>query len=173
MPMAHSGAVTPGHLLAVEYNTQGDRIDNNLADADPALLHHPPRPVPNPQEIESGYGAFLIARFVAQETSHGITIIGGLPSDFAAASLTPETIDALASVYTAHGGAFMVLPNHSLYPVQDFFNGEDHLVRPCQYLHSMAVAHHLAPLLHRPVQPQAQAITRFAQSCPSAEQLIR
>ena len=173
MPMAHSGAISPDHLLAVEYNAQGDRIDNNLSDAEPALLNHPPRPEPNVQEIVNGYGTLLIARFVAQETSHGITVIGGLPSDFADASLSPETINALTSVYTTHGGAFMVLPNHSLYPVQDFFNGEDHLARPCQYLHSIAVAYHLAPLLDRPIQPPTKTAKSFAQTCPSAEQLIR
>jgi hypothetical protein len=154
-------------LLAVEYNEQGDRIDNNLADADPALLHHPPRTAPDAQEIASGYGTFLIARFVAQETSREITVIGGLPTDFAAASLSSGTIKALASVYTTHGGMFMILPNHSLYPVQDFFNGEDHLARPCQYLHSITVAYQLAALLNRPIQPPTPAITRFAQTCPS------
>jgi hypothetical protein len=168
MPMARSGAISPDRLLAIEYNAQGDRIDNNLADADPALLHHPLRPMPNVQEITRGYGAFLIARFVAQETSRGITVIGGLPSDFAGAALSPEIINALASIYTTHGGAFMVLPNHSLYPVQDFFNGEDHLARPCQYLHSIAVAYHLAPLLNRPLQPPAKATESFAQTCPSS-----
>lgn len=173
MPMTHSGAINPDHLLAVEYNTEGDRIDNNFADATPALLHHAPRSMPNAQEIMSGYGTFLIARFVARETSHGITVIGGLPSDFIGASLSPETVNALESVYAPHGGAFMVLPNRSLYPVQDFFNSEDHLARPCQYLHSIAVADHLAPLLNQPVQSPAPAITRFAQTCPSAEQPIR
>jgi hypothetical protein len=173
MPMAHSSAISPDRLLTAEYNAEGDRIDNDLTDAAPALLNHPPRPMPNAQEIMSGYGAFLIARFVAKETSHGITVIGGLPSDFATASLSPETTSALASVYTDHGGIFMVLPNRSLYPVQDFFNSEDHLARPCQYLHSIAVANHLAPLLNHPVQPPGLAVTRFAQTCPSAEQLIR
>jgi len=46
MPMARLGMIDPGRLLSGEYNGQGDRIDNLLAEASPALLHHAPRPEP-------------------------------------------------------------------------------------------------------------------------------
>ena len=36
-----------------------------------ALLRHPPRAVPEVSEITQGYGAALIARFVADETARG------------------------------------------------------------------------------------------------------
>ncbi len=167
MPIAHSGAIDPERLLASEYNIQGDRIDNNLADADRALLRHPPRPVPDARAIASGYGAALIAQFVARETAQGIVVVGGLPTDFTTVSLTPQTIKAIGTVYTANGGAFMVLPNRSLYPVQDFFNSEDHLARPCQYLHSIAVADRLAALLNRPLRQPAPGILGLAETCPN------
>jgi hypothetical protein len=168
MPIARSGAIDPVHLLGTQYNAQGDRIDNNLADADPSLLNHPPRVLPTGQNISDGYGSVLISRFVSQETARKITVIGGLPTDVTTVVLTGAQVGAVAAIYTAHGGAFMALPNHSLYPAADFFNSEDHLVRPCQDLHAIAVAEALAALLHRPVTPPAAAVVHFAGTCPSA-----
>ncbi len=43
-PLARSGAIDPARVLAGEYNALGDRIDNDAANADPALLSHPPVP---------------------------------------------------------------------------------------------------------------------------------
>ncbi|OYV38887.1 MAG: hypothetical protein B7Z81_04000 [Acidocella sp. 20-61-6] len=167
MPMARFGGINPGRLLAAEYNVQGDRIDNALVNADTALLNHQPRVLPDGTTITDGYGAALIARFVARETSRKIIVIGGLPTDFTTVVLTRTQIRAVASIYTTHGGGFMTLPNDSLYPATDFFNSEDHLARPCQYLHTMAVANALAALLHRPVVPPGNRVVRFAQTCPS------
>jgi hypothetical protein len=153
MPIARENVVRPEQLLASEYNAQGDRIDNNLADADPILTRGPPRVPPPAAAITRGYGTMLISRFVAQQTAQGVAVIGGLPSDFETVSLPERTIHAIASVYTANGGMFLALPNDSHYPVQDFFNSEDHLAMPCQYLHSVAVAYRLAALLNRLTQP--------------------
>jgi hypothetical protein len=159
--------VSPQALMAREYNEEGDRIDNDPAGAMPDLLRHPPRAVPGVQEITQGYGAALIARFVAAETARGVIVIGGLPTDFSTLALDDRLVRAVAGIYTAHGGAFLVLPNRSLYPAADFFNGEDHLARPCQYLHSIAVAEGVAELLHRAVLPPGLAIRRVAAACPS------
>lgn len=167
MPIAHAGAIDPARVLASEYNAQGDRIDNSLADADSALLRHPPRSAPTLQNIAGGYGSALIARFVARETAQGVAVIGGLPTDVATLSLSGPAIGEIASIYTTNGGGFAVLPNHSLYPPQDFFNSEDHLSQPCQYLHSIAVAYALAHRLIRPAQPPPPNITRTAATCPA------
>ena len=166
MALARHG-VSPQALLAREYNAEGDRIDNDLAGAMPDLLRHPPRAVPPAQDIAQGYGAALIARFVAAEAARGVIVIGGLPTDFSTLALNDHLVRTVADIYTAHGGAFLVLPNRSLYPVADFFNGEDHLARPCQYLHSISVAEGLAGLLHRAVHPPGPAIEQLAAACPS------
>jgi hypothetical protein len=158
--------VSPQALLAREYDAEGDRIDNALAGAMPALLRHPPRAVPPVRDITQGYGAALIARFVAQEAARGVIVIGGLPTDFSSLALSEGVIQAVAGIYTGHRGAFLILPNRSLYPAADFFNGEDHLARPCQYLHSIFVAEALAGLLHRPVLPPGPVIERVAAACP-------
>ena len=167
MPLAHAGVIDPQHLLASEYNSQGDRIDNSLAEADPALLRHSPRPEPSTSEIANSYGTALITRLVAQEAARKVVVIGGLPTDFASAVITTPEINAVAAIYTANGGSFALLPNHSLYPAADFFNSEDHLAQPCQYRHSIAIAYALGHLLLRPVQPAVAASTRLAATCPA------
>jgi hypothetical protein len=166
MPIARAGGINPARVLDGEYNGQGDRIDNPLADASPALLRHPPRSEPTGPQIANGYGTALIVRFVRLESARKVVIIGGLPTDFGNASLAQRTITSLAAVYTANGGSFAMLPNHSLYPVADFFNSEDHLAQPCQYLHSIAVAYLLGEALNRPVRAPAPSVTRLAATCP-------
>ncbi len=131
----------------------------------------PPRRVPDGLEISTGYGAALIARFVAEERAKGVIVVGGLPSDFATATLAPGTIRAVAAVYTSHGGLFVALPNDSLYPVRDFFNGEDHLTRQCQYRHSIAVAYRLAAMLGRQVRPPGASASALAATCPGPSTL--
>ena len=166
MPIAREGAIDPQRLLASEYNGFGDRIDNNPANADPALLRHPPRKAPDVLAITAGYGTRLISRFVVEQTAKGVIVVGGLPSDFATAERPEQIIRAIATIYVSNGGRFFALPNDSLYPVQDFFNGEDHLTQPCQYLHSIAVAYRLAALLNRPVKPPGAALSALAETCP-------
>ena len=93
-------------------------------------------------------------------------MVGGLPSDFATVALSEQTIRAIAAIYVSNGGMFVALPNDSLYPVQDFFNGEDHLTKPCQYLHSIAVAYRLAALLNRQVRQPDAGLNALAETCP-------
>jgi hypothetical protein len=168
MPLAADGVIQPARLLSAEYNAQGDRIDNDLSARNAALLTQLPRIAPSARAISTGYGALLIARFVARESGKGVTIIGGMPVDYASANTPSGVISAIVGIYTVHGGAFMVLPNLSRYPRADFFNSEDHLAKPCQYMHSILVAQRLAMLLHRPVLPPPLSVLRFAADCPSA-----
>jgi hypothetical protein len=103
MALARHG-ISPQALLAREYNAEGDRIDNDLAGAMPDLLRHPPRAVPRAQDITQGYGASLIARFVAAEAARGVIVIGGLPTDFSTLALSDDLVRTIAGLYTAHGG---------------------------------------------------------------------
>jgi hypothetical protein len=166
MPMMHTNAFQPGEILAAEYNRQGDRIDNNLADASAALLNHPPRPEPTQNEIVDGYGTQIISTFIRQETARNIIVIGGLPTDFSDAALSQRMVSTLASIYIANGGMFAALHNRSLYPAADFFNSEDHLAKPCQFLHSVSIANLLAAKLRLPVQPPSSNVISLAAMCP-------
>lgn len=163
MPLAAAQARTPQTLLARAYDSQGDRVDNDLAGADAALLSGPARRAPTGAEIEDGYGTALIARFVAQERAKGVRVIGGWPVDFADARISPGTRAAVRRVY---GADFLTLPGESQYPRQDFFNSEDHLAKPCQYQHSIEVAEGLARLLGRKVSAPGDAEETLAAESP-------
>ncbi len=172
MPLEGAGAIAPTSVLTSQYNAEGDRIDNALADADPELLNHPARLEPAPAQIAQGYGAALVARFVARESAKGVIVIGGLPTDFATARVSAAEAGAIAAIYTTNGGVFAVLPNESLYPKADFFNSEDHLARPCQFLHSIAVAALLGGRLKQRVRDPLPGMMTLAAICPSADYAI-
>lgn len=166
MPLAHLHALDAQALLAREYDEQGDRIDNDLALRDAALIGTAPRPLPKSREIAAGYGSGLIGGFVAQQARRGVVVIGGLPVDDQAQALPPDVLAAIRAVYVQNGGAFLALPNESHYPAKDFFNSEDHLAKPCQYAHSIALAPLLGTALHRSVHPPSPEVTAMAVACP-------
>jgi hypothetical protein len=168
MPLAAHGAIEPVQLLDIEYNGQGDRIDNDLSNRDAALLSPAARIAPSARDIKSGYGTALIAAFVTRESSKGVVVIGGMPVDYSSAHVPAGSMSAIAATYEVNGGRFMVLPNQSGYPRADFFNGEDHLAKPCQYLHSILIAQRLGALLRKPVAPPSSAVLHLAEECPSA-----
>jgi len=166
MPLARAGLISPQAVLAAEYNTQGDRIDTPLAKADPALLRNSARDTPNAAAIRAGYGTRLIAAFVAQASRRGVIVIAGLPTDFDTVTYSSPVLQTIAGIYTKNGGQFGVLPNLSLYPEPDFFNSEDHLAQPCQFLHSVLVAQMLGLTLNRPVMLPSASILALATTCP-------
>ncbi len=170
MPLAGSGIITPQGLLAGEYDDQGDRVDNLLALRDAALLPLAPRHLPTAVEIEGGYGSSLITKFVARETRKGVIVVGGMPVGYTQPQ-SGKLIAAIRSVYVLNGGRFLLMPDHSEYPRMDFFNSEDHLVQPCQFMHSIFVARYLAALLGRQVLPPSDAVIRVAAECPSAARI--
>lgn len=161
MPLAHFQ--NPVARLALQYDMQGDRIDNLLPGADTALLSAPARTAPLASEIENGYGAALIARFVARERLKGVIIIGGWPVDFTDARISSATRAAVIKIYRLD---FLNLPGASQYDRADFFNSEDHLTQPCQYLHSIAVAQGLGAMLGRNVNAPSLAAESLADQCP-------
>lgn len=167
MPLAQLRALDARALLAREYNPQGDRIDNDLARRNGALLAAAPRPLPQAGDVAAGYGRGLIAAFVAAQTRRGVVVIGGLPVEERAQALPASLRAALQAVYADHGGAFLALANESHYPPADFFNSADHLAKPCQYAHSIALAALLGAALRRPLYPPPATAAALASTCPS------
>ena len=163
MPFAGLGFRNGAALLAAEYDVEGDRVDNNLAGADKTLLAGPARVEPTAAEIEGGYGTQLIARFVAQERAKGVVVIGGWPTEFADAKISDAARVAVRRVY---GAEFLSLNGESLYPRKDFFNSEDHLAKPCQFKHSVAVAVGLGRMLGRRVVAPGAEMVGVAGDCP-------
>lgn len=166
MPIARLHALDAQALLGQEYNQQGDRIDNDIAQRDAAVIGATPRPLPKPQDIAAGYGSGLISGFVAAQERRGVVVIGGLPVDDRTQVLPADLVAAIRAVYARNGGTFLALPNESHYPAADFFNSEDHLAKPCQYAHSIALAPLLGAALHRAVHPPSPEVKAMAETCP-------
>jgi hypothetical protein len=169
VPAVRAGLFNPGEILLKEYDAEGDRIDNLPDEADPSLLAHAYRTPPNTTAINSGYGTKLVAAFVAQASRRGVIVVGGLPTEFTSAALSQSLIDSIAHIYQSNGGQFVALENQSEYPVEDFFNSEDHLMQPCQFMHSIAVAEILARLLARAPANLDPHLAETALTCPSAQ----
>ncbi len=171
--LAHSTGY--GHRrarLAAQFDRQGDRIGTSLLTADPkflALLH---RPEPSSTAIRDGYDRRVIARFVRAEHAAGVLMIGGLPTYFDTVPLSSADIAAVTATYTRNGGLFLITPNHSRYPRADFYDSEDHLAQPCQYLQSITVARGLARLTHHLVSAPTASMEKLAQTCPSGGTVI-
>ncbi len=109
-------------------------------------------PAASAAAIRNGYGASLIAGFVASARTQGVRAIGGLPTEADTVPLPKATRAAIAAVYLAHGGEFLTLANRSRYPIADFFDTPLHLNEACQIAHSILLARALAPLLGRTAQ---------------------
>ena len=90
--------------------------------------------------VRSGYGSALIADFTRWGSTHGIQIIGGLPTEFADSPMPDTTLQAIRSIYLANGGEFLELPNLSRYPRSAFFDTSDHLNETWQIEHSKLLA---------------------------------
>ncbi|MGP8025735.1 MAG: hypothetical protein ACLPJJ_03305 [Acidocella sp.] len=104
-------------------------------------------------------GALLRSEYNAQGDRIDNDLAGPLP---------PDVLAAISAIYAQNGAAFLVLPNESHYPALDFFNSEDHLAKPCQYVHSIALAVPLGAMLHWPFSPPPPAVAALAATCPSA-----
>jgi hypothetical protein len=168
MAAHRAGLGHPRALLAAEFDRQGDRIGTTAATADPAFLATLHRTEPPASTIINGFGTHLIATFVRRETQHGVTVIGGLPTDFRSVILPEADIEALRSTYTGNGGQFLQLANLSRYPRADFYDSEDHLMRPCQFRHSILIARAFGKMLRRMVTPPDREAARLAEACPDS-----
>ena len=79
-------------------------------------------------------------RFLTWARAQGVRAVGGLPTGFADVQIPADVLRTLRNLYEAHGARFMVLPNQSRYPRNQFFDTPDHLHEAAQITHSRAVA---------------------------------
>ena len=132
-----------------ESNAWGDHIGHTaaLAAASIPVLAATQPFHPTAAQIRAGYGSVLIARFAEWAHAHRVRVIGGLPTGFADSPIAEDAIAVIRAIYTAHGGRFLELPNHSGYPRIAFFDTAEHLNETWQVVHSIAVAHGLHAML--------------------------
>lgn len=93
------------------------------------------------------YAEHQVTAFLLWAKRHGVLVIGGLQTTFSDAAVGEGTIAALRHFYEASGQRFLVLPSHSQYARDCFFDTFAHLTEPCQIAHSRALAAALAPIV--------------------------
>ena len=79
-----------------------------------------------------------------------MSVVGGLPTVPDSVAIVPADIDRLRRLYEDAGQRFLVLPNHSRYPLSCFFDTLYHLNEGCQRMHSTLVAQGLSDLWRQP-----------------------
>ena len=126
-------------------NAWGDHVGHTatLAASSQAVLAMTVPYHPSAAQIRTGYGSALIAGFIRWASSHGVRVIGGLPTEFADVPMPDATLEAIRSVCVSNGGEFLELPELSRYPRSAFFDTAEHLNETWQIIHSKLVANGL------------------------------
>jgi len=94
------------------------------------------------------YAQQQIAAFLAWAKQHGVVVYGGLQTTFDDVPIDDAVTAAIRRLYEENGQRFLLLPTHSQYPRDCFFDTFAHLVEPCQIAHSVLLADALAAALH-------------------------
>jgi hypothetical protein len=119
---------------------------------------------PTPAEFTAARGAKdVVADFIRRCRARGVRVIGGLPVSFDDAPIPQPLIDDMAGFYRAAGGEFLVLPNRSQYPRDDFYDSPFHLEEPATLRHTAMLAEALATPLQ---EERRQAALRRARAAP-------
>jgi hypothetical protein len=141
-----------------ETNAWGDHIGHTaeLAATSQAVLATTVPQHPSAAQIHSGDGSALIGGFTRWAVSHGIQVIGGLPTEFADAPMPDASLEAIRSMFLDNGGDFLELPNRSRYPRAAFFDTAEHLNETWQTIHSNFLAEQLQ--IHIAAQPEVSAV---------------
>lgn len=92
----------------------------------------------------------VIEAFLRQARADGIQVVGGLPTIPDSVPEDGGTVERLQSLYESQGQRFLVMANHSRYPLGCFYDSLNHLTEECQRTHSAAVAALLATITSAP-----------------------
>lgn len=96
-------------------------------------------PMPNfdSQEMKT------LAEFIRWANSHEVRVIGALPVQPDDTRIDPERLRRIVEFYRTNGGWFLVLPNHSCYSRDSFYDTVYHLNEKYQLTHSRKTAEQL------------------------------
>lgn len=101
-----------------------------------------------PQIPDDSRALSVLGDFLDRMHARGVRVIGGLPTTSDGMRINEQVIGRLQDFYRQHGHDFLVLPNHSEYPLDCFFDSTYHLNEGCQIEHSklvgQAIAEHAA-----------------------------
>jgi hypothetical protein len=141
----------PGPLPDGGYNAWGDHVGHSAAMAaqNQSTLAAIKPFHPTGAEITAGYGTVLVVEFLRWAASHGIGVIGGLPTGFIDSPIRDDALAAIRMIYRDNGAGFIETPGHSRYQRSAFFDTQDHLNETVQITHSIAVAQALNQFMVR------------------------
>jgi hypothetical protein len=136
----------PRAAVSGGYNEWGDHVGHtaDLAAANASSLAAMTPFHPTSVQIDAGYGSFLVATFIQWAKTHGVRVIGGLPTGFIDSPIGADELMAIRAVFLDQGAEFLETPEGGRYPRSAFFDTADHLNEPAQISHSVAVAKALA-----------------------------
>jgi hypothetical protein len=125
-------------------NAQGDELDhgdNKAKDYLSMINSLPRRQKVSDNIFASPSGARqVLGAFLDWCHGHGVVAVGGLQTTFDDTVVPDKTVADLTAFYRRHGAEFLVLPNHSQYPRNHFFDSDAHLRDWAQVQHSQALA---------------------------------
>src|SRR5262249_40154888 len=125
----------------------GDEQGHTRAEAAPyrAYVGSVQPPIPSAEALaQPSYAQRQIVTFLDWTKAHGIMVYGGLQTTFDDVPINDDIIAAIRGIYEKNGQRFLLLPTHSQYPRDWFFDTFAHLAKPCQINHSIMLAEHLA-----------------------------
>lgn len=131
-------------------NAQGDETGHTALKAAPYREFNKAWPR---MTVDAGAYANLfywtdLTRELERLRTRGVIIVGGLPTTFDDTIVPPDVVPFLTQYYARFGGCFVALPNLSLYPRENFYDTNYHLMESWQHVHSHALAAKLAAIYH-------------------------
>ena len=133
------------------YNAWGDHVGHTvtLGAVNQATLATVTPFHPSGEQIMAGFGTVLVIDFLRWAGSHGVRVIGGLPTGFIDSPIPDDALVAIRNVFRGNGAEFLETPEAGRYPRSEFFDTPDHLNESAQIDHSASVAHALVQLTER------------------------
>jgi hypothetical protein len=102
---------------------------------------------------EQSHAYDVLADFLDRAHARGVRVVAGLPTTPDQVVLDDAGIQRLRAFYARHHAEFIVLPNHSQYPLSCFYDTLYHLNEGCQIAHSTQAGQLLALTLRAPPPP--------------------
>jgi len=126
------------------FTAQGDQRGHTAELGQPYRQLLQSAPFSTPEIPNDSRALSVLAEFLDRMRVRGVHVIGGLPTTADSVPINERVIARLRGFYQQHGHDFLVLPNHSEYPLDCFFDSTYHLNEGCQIEHSRLVGQAIA-----------------------------
>jgi len=94
-----------------------------------------------------GPEAHELREFFAWAKRNDVLVVGTLPASINTIPISGNAVDRLAKLYELNGEKFLTLRDKSQYPLDCFFDTNEHLVEECQIEHSRLLGQELKKII--------------------------